>query len=545
MEKIAIIGTSISALMSASYLKKRFPSYEITLIGNRDKPQPIVGESLTEYSTQFLRRLGLTRCLEEEHYHKYGLTFYFKEDIKNSMCDRYSMHEALAIPPLPSNQVNRFTLDNELYKLALSLGVKHVDDRVSVVTKGDDEWLLTCRKSESKISSKYLVDASGRNRFLSKRFELNEEVPYQRSSFWFRLANFDRSLLKNLDLVKPPQYGFDSYYVTHHFFGTGNWIWCIPLKSKEHDDMISIGLVWRPDVLKEDVRNIDHFMDLIDIEHPAIGDLVRSGTVVDTNLYSNYLYSSTQVYSEDAWFLIGDSGYAVDPLYSTGLVMVSLQIEQVGTLIENDCNKDLCKEFDKSFQIVRDSIQLEISRLYEVIHDPYQGSWRVHFSSLYYFYFLFPLWLCGAHHTKGAAKWMADIVKDGKEKVDSMIALLPFASEKLGKLPAERIKNIYDITVNWDLQVEDPKKNAEYISTMLRRFALFRFKILRDAGFKDWRVHFKFILSDLFASFMIKLSKKGKPFPAELKNAKTLFDVLPLEEGEKGTARDKQVRKAA
>lgn len=544
MKSIAIIGSSISALMGASYLKQRFPDYEISIIGNRNKPQPIVGESLTEYSSQFLRRIGLLKYLEEQHYHKYGLTFYFKEKIENPKCQRYSMHEALAIPPLPSNQVNRFELDKALYELALSLGVKHVDDRVTSVSKENNKWTLACRSPVNFLNADYLIDASGRNRFLTNRFNLDQKVPYQRCSFWFRLANFDRSILKDLELVKPPQYGFDSYYVTHHFFGKGSWTWCIPLKSKDYEDLISVGVVWRPDVNDMNIRNVDQFIDYMDTEHPVLSNFVKSGEIVDTNLYTNYLYSSSQVYSEDRWFLLGDAGYAVDPLYSTGIVMSSIQSEQIGSLVESDCCPKLTREFDDVFRTTKDSIQLEISRLYEVMHDPYQSSWRMHFSSLYYFYFLFPLWMTGAHHTKGAAAWMSNLIKSGREKVNTMIALLGPASERLGRLPAEEIKNIYGITVNWDLHVEDPKKNAEYIATMLRRFAIFRYKILRHAAYKNWITHFKFILQDLLISGMITLTKRGKAFPNGVENAKTLFKVLPLIE-EKKIRTNNQVKKAA
>ena len=54
---------------------------------------------------------------------------------------------------------------------------------------------------------------------------------FQRSSFWFRLEDFDKSTLKQMVEVKTPQHCFDSYYVTHHFFGRNNWIWAIPIRS--------------------------------------------------------------------------------------------------------------------------------------------------------------------------------------------------------------------------------------------------------------------------------------------------------------------------
>jgi hypothetical protein len=61
-------------------------------------------------------------------------------------------------------------------------------------------------------------------------------------------------------------------------------------------------------------------------EHPVIAQLVQSGRIVDTNIYRNYFYETARSYSKRGWFIIGDAGDTVDPLYSTGISMTSIQI---------------------------------------------------------------------------------------------------------------------------------------------------------------------------------------------------------------------------
>ena len=50
--------------------------------------------------------------------------------------------------------------------------------------------------------------------------------------------------------------------------------------------------------------------------NPVIVELVRSGTIVDTNYYGSYMWECRQRYSSDRWYIIGDAGDTVDP-YST------------------------------------------------------------------------------------------------------------------------------------------------------------------------------------------------------------------------------------
>ena len=58
---VLIIGSSISALMAACYLKQTIPQLKVAILGpscNEEK-RPIVGESLVEIAMLFFRRLGL------------------------------------------------------------------------------------------------------------------------------------------------------------------------------------------------------------------------------------------------------------------------------------------------------------------------------------------------------------------------------------------------------------------------------------------------------------------------------------------------------
>jgi flavin-dependent dehydrogenase len=92
-----------------------------------------------------------------------------------------------------------------------------------------------------------------------------------------------------------------------------------PFSDHIEMEMVSIGITYRPDIFSHPMQSIEDFLGYMDGEHPAIADMVRSGDVLDTHSYREYLYWAREIYSEDGWFLIGDAARSVDPLYSTGL----------------------------------------------------------------------------------------------------------------------------------------------------------------------------------------------------------------------------------
>lgn len=115
MTKIALIGCGLSGKLAALYLANQLPDASLTIIDAGDDRLPVVGESTVEVTVQFLKALGLGDHLEEEHLHKYGLTYYFKLPRDASGAGpEYIQHEAPGIIRLPSYNLNRHSFDREL-----------------------------------------------------------------------------------------------------------------------------------------------------------------------------------------------------------------------------------------------------------------------------------------------------------------------------------------------------------------------------------------------------------------------------------------------
>ena len=428
---VTIIGNGISANLGAMYLRRRLPeSTKIVIVGPASRGKlPLVGESLIEISTKFLEEhLNLGAYMCKNHFPKYALTYYFKLDPKNPKDRTYSVHCNERDPrdrrPLPGWEgpgvrppawlLNRHVFDRDIQAMVTSDNnierikgvVKEIDfNKNSPHTLSINE----ANGNQRSLETNWVIDATGRTRFLGKRLNLIDRPKIgQRSCFWFWLTGFDRSLLKNVDALGPmppgegEEYHYDRYYTTHHFMSRGSWIWLIPIKTADNSERISIGITWRPDIFQHEIRSVDDFIEQVEKVHPVVTDLVKSGSVDGSHILRNYRYSLRQAYSKDRWCIIADAALAYDPLFSNGLAFCTIQLEQIGEMIAQDYKGHHSAEFisklDKMFWAPVVASQKAITEWYESMDDPFLSALRLHWIEVSYFYILLPMVVNHCHY---------------------------------------------------------------------------------------------------------------------------------------------------
>jgi flavin-dependent dehydrogenase len=405
MSDVLVLGGGATGQLAAAYLQMRFPHLKVAVVEGPHKKRPVVGESFVEITVDFLLELGFGAYLIEKHYPKYGLTYYFKLDIGHPADCTYIVDEAPTVPPLLSFQINRFTFDREVRERNLQNGIQMIDGRVAGVDLNQSGGLHTVTVQDPaqqryEVRARWLIDATGRNRVLSKLLRLHEPVNEQKNVFWFRLMNFNPEILDRIRALKKQNRAFVSYFATHHFFGRGNWIWCIPMRSPDNLPLISIGITYRKDIYPYgEVRTMEQFLECVGREHEVIVELARSGTVVDTNFYSSYMWECRQRYSPDRWYIIGDAGDTVDPLYSVGMALTSVQIRQIAAIIERESNGydtiEFTKDLDTAITTFQRGVTRDTTRLYECMGDAYQCHLRVHLAVTEIFHLALPLLMGG------------------------------------------------------------------------------------------------------------------------------------------------------
>ena len=496
---VLIMGNGIAGNLAAAWFTRRMPALRVAVVGPAARSLPIVGESLVEFSTQLLQEVGLGRHLVERQLPKYGLTFYYKLDPATPADPRYVVDAVPTNPPLPSFLVNRFTLDDALQQLNGDRGVEQVDGKVVRVELGSDAHHgITVRRSDGTLrthTARWVIDATGRRRLLARQLQLGDGVPHQRSAFWFRLADFDASILDRIDPVASDARRPDAYYATHHFFGRGNWIWLIPVRAESGRRMMSVGLTCRPDLFPEPVTSIPEFLDRVAGEHPILGDLVRSGSVVDTNLYRNYMYRTRRRYSPRGWFLVGDAADTVDPLYSTGLALATMAIQQVGAIIERDQAGRLTEGFvdtlDRAYAGFRELGEGQVAGLYDVMRAAHQCRLRMHLHVIGFFHMALPLLLNAYHVDAVGAAMMARLGRPahglGRELTD-FEPLIARAAARQPSPPAGagvRVHSAFAMNHSWFEHCRDDEIPRS-LFRMFRHMAALRLTLMWTAGVRSW-----------------------------------------------------------
>jgi flavin-dependent dehydrogenase len=444
-----------------------------------EEKRPLVGESLVEPGILFFREMGLGPYLDRTQVLKNGLVFYHKFDLASPGDRNYSVH-APEILFHKARQLRRIEFDIACRERAAALGTRLLRGLARDIRIGGSgaphRVAATVDDKPLDISCRWIVDATGRKRLIGKQVTSYARPAKQRSTFWFRLRNFE-PFFAHLGVHHRRPWQYDPWLSTHHFMGRGYWIWCIPLETGAAN-LCSIGFTYRPDLFGHQIRSMTDFLAAVDQEHPAIADMVRSGEVVDTQSYLNYFYRSEQLYSDDGWFLVGDAARSVDPLYSNGISMTTVQVGQVATLVERQRGgRSQPGDVDALDQIgrwVMERAQHEVTEQYDIMHDPFQACMRRYFNVGGWFNGFLPLWWSGFFTTPEAARLLLRLFRDSNADMQSLWLLAAEASAAIGPAYTQGGFNLgpdLDIVLNprFDCRREDA------MAALARMFAMRRY----------------------------------------------------------------------
>lgn len=193
--EVLVVGSSLSGMMTTLNLKHRNPGLDVTVLGPlpSEEKRPLVGESLVEPGILFFREVGLGPHLDRMQVLKNGLIFYHKFDLSNAVDRAYTAH-APEILFHKARQMRRQEFDVACRERAIELGarmLRGVADEVEIGTGGNRHRVVASVHGEKiEIRSRWIVDATGRRRMIGKKVTNYIRPEKQRSTFWFRLRNF-------------------------------------------------------------------------------------------------------------------------------------------------------------------------------------------------------------------------------------------------------------------------------------------------------------------------------------------------------------------
>jgi len=168
------------------------------------------------------------------------------------------------------------------------------------------------------IQARYLVDASGRDAFLSSKRQLRRRNNEHQSAAIF--GHFRGA---------EPRTGEDAGNISIYRFEYG-WMWMIPLP----DGVMSIGAVCRPEYLKRRKGRTVEF--LIETLHQNAGlkaRMQRAELIGEVRVTGNYSYDSTRM-GGPGWVLVGDAFAFLDPVFSSGVYLAMSGAEQAAEVVD-------------------------------------------------------------------------------------------------------------------------------------------------------------------------------------------------------------------
>lgn len=334
---LVICGGGLAGLTLAIQLKQRNPTLSICLLERQAGPLPTaahkVGESTVVIGAYYLEQvLGLKSYLEHAQLEKLGLRFYFSEDQYRPFYTRPELGRSDYQAIAAEWQLDRGTLETDLRRIVLELGVELLDDvSVKDIVLGQDQQPHQVDYQQHSIQQslrcRWVVDAMGRRRFLQRKLSLQRPSPRNsHSSAWFRVqGRIDfaqhvptqaQAWHQRVNGQHPEDAEYGRNHSTTHFVGEGYWVWVIPLASGN----TSIGIV-----TEESIHPFTSYQDLATAQHwlqqhePDVQRMLADLPVLDFAYRRNFSYSCQQMISAtQRWALSGEAGVFIDPLYSPG-----------------------------------------------------------------------------------------------------------------------------------------------------------------------------------------------------------------------------------
>ncbi|MDG1873639.1 MAG: tryptophan 7-halogenase [Mariniblastus sp.] len=347
---VVILGGGLAGLTLARQLLSQQPELMIAVIEKRQYPVSEtthkVGESTVEIGAHYLsEQLGLKKHLTDDQLPKFGLRFFFK-DAFQTLAEGTEVGGS-SFFAAPSYQVDRGRLENFLAESGAELGATIFDGaRVREVildtsengTKDTNHQITFLLNGEKQtISSRWVVDASGRAAFIKRKLQLEEDLGHDINAAWFRVdaqiqidAWCEDSEWQQLTGKVPRR-----WLSTNHLMGEGYWVWIIPLATGS----TSIGIVADPRVHALNTFNsFEKCIDWLDTHEPECAQAIAPhlDKMQDFLAIKKMSRGSRQVFSADRWGLVGEAAAFLDPFYSPGSDFIAIGNTMIGKLIEDD-----------------------------------------------------------------------------------------------------------------------------------------------------------------------------------------------------------------
>jgi flavin-dependent dehydrogenase len=316
---VVVIGGGPAGSTAAALLSRR--GHRVIALEKARHPRFHIGESLLPMNLPLFERLGVLEKVRALGVYKPGADF---EADNERGYNTFAFARALGQSPPHAYQVWRQDFDQMLFAHAREYGAdtREGHEAVGIEQHGARDTRVEVRTDDGRsylVQARYLVDASGRDAFVSARKKLRRKNMAHQSAAIF--GHFRGAQARG---------GEDAGNISMYRFEHG-WMWMIPLPA----GVMSVGAVCRPEYLKQRRgRTVEFLLETLK-RNPALWQRVEHAELIgnEVRVTGNYSYDSRRM-AGPGWVLVGDAFAFIDPVFSSGVYLAMSGAEQAATAVD-------------------------------------------------------------------------------------------------------------------------------------------------------------------------------------------------------------------
>ena len=302
---VLVVGGGPAGSTIAALLAER--GENVVLVEKEKHPRFHIDESLLPFNLPLLEKLGVKEEVDAIGMPKFGAEFvssYHKKTVEFKFANAWDKNFPGAY------QVRRSEFDHILLKNAAAKGADVIEEcRVMDVEFPPEGGAIATGKDKDGTArrwhAKFLVDASGRDTLLAKKFDVVKRNHRHNTAAMFGHFTGAR---RNC--------GTAEGNISLFWFDSG-WFWFIPLS----DGTTSVGAVCSPQYMKSRKGDIADFFMATIATCPGLTERLKDAELAsEVTATGNYSYRAGHMVGK-SYIMLGDAFAFIDPLFSTGVYL--------------------------------------------------------------------------------------------------------------------------------------------------------------------------------------------------------------------------------